>query len=321
MYPQTRLRRLRSSSLIRDMVRETCLSVNDLVAPLFVVPGGGISNPISSLPGQKQLSTDLLVEECFQLKKLGISSVILFGLPEAKDEIGSAASADDGVIQQAIVAIKNDIPDLTVIADLCFCEYTSHGHCGVIVDADVDNDQTLVHLEKQAVSLVRSGADIIAPSGMMDGAVEAIRRALDEEGFQNALIMSYAVKYASAFYGPFRDAVESSPSFGDRRSYQMDPANAREALREAEQDVLEGADILMVKPALAYLDIIKSIRESFDLPLAAYSVSGEYAMIKAASERGMIDGQQVMYESLLSIKRAGADILITYFAKELAERL
>lgn len=316
-----RPRRLRRTPAIRDMVRETHLSVKDFIAPLFVKPGEAVRDPIASLPGQYQFSVDTLVEECSQLAGLGIPAVILFGLPDSKDPMGSRSWADDGIVQQAIAAVKSRVPDMVVITDVCFCEYTDHGHCGVIKDGDVDNDATLELLARQAVSHAKAGADLVAPSDMMDGRVGAIRTALDGEGFQQTGILSYAVKYASAFYGPFRDAAESAPQFGDRSSYQMDPANGLEALKEAELDLEEGADMIMVKPALPYLDIISRVREICPVPLAAYNVSGEYAMIKAAAMNGWIDGERVMMESLTSIKRAGADLILTYFAKEAARLL
>jgi porphobilinogen synthase len=316
-----RPRRLRRSAAIRDMVRETRLSVKDFIAPLFVKPGHGSRDPIPSMPAQYQYSVDTLVEEVRDLSNFGIPAVILFGLPDSKDPVGSRSWADDGIVQQAIAAVKSAMPDMVVITDVCLCEYTDHGHCGVIKDGDVDNDATVELLARQALSHAKAGADLVAPSDMMDGRVAGIRKALDEEGFQHIGILSYAVKYASAFYGPFRDAAESAPQFGDRSSYQMDPANALEALREAELDLAEGADILMVKPALPYLDIISRVREICAVPLAAYNVSGEYAMIKAAELNGWIDGKRVMMESLTSIKRAGADLILTYFAKDAARLL
>jgi porphobilinogen synthase len=303
------------------MVRETRLSVKDFIAPLFVKPGHGSRDPIPSMPAQYQYSVDTLVEEVRDLSNFGIPAVILFGLPDSKDPVGSRSWADDGIVQQAIAAVKSAMPDMVVITDVCLCEYTDHGHCGVIKDGDVDNDATVELLARQALSHAKAGADLVAPSDMMDGRVAGIRKALDEEGFQHIGILSYAVKYASAFYGPFRDAAESAPQFGDRSSYQMDPANALEALREAELDLAEGADILMVKPALPYLDIISRVREICAVPLAAYNVSGEYAMIKAAELNGWIDGKRVMMESLTSIKRAGADLILTYFAKDAARLL
>lgn len=315
-FPQTRFRRLRRSDSLRRMVRETTLAPSDFIAPLFIAPGSGVRKPISSLPGQYHLSADTAVEEAYQLHKLGVPAVLLFGLPPFKDEVGSSSHRDDGVVQAAIRGLKKDIPALSVIADLCFCEYTSHGHCGVVVDGDVDNDLTLVETAKQTLSLAHAGVDVIAPSGMMDGVVAAIRSTLDENAFQNVVIMGYSAKFASGYYGPFRDAVESAPSFGDRRTYQMDPANGDEALREVEADIAEGADIVMVKPALAYLDIIRRVKDRFAVPLAAYNVSGEYAMIKAAAAQNLIDHDRVMLETLCAIRRAGADMIISYFAKE-----
>lgn len=303
------------------MVRETHLSVKDFIAPLFVKPGNGVKDPIPSMPGQYQYSVDTLVDEVGELADLGIPAVILFGLPDSKDPLGSRSWANDGVVQQAVSAIKVRVPDMVVMTDVCFCEYTDHGHCGVIKNGDVDNDATLELLARQALSHAKAGVDLVAPSDMMDGRVAAIRKALDGEGYHQIGILSYAVKYASAFYGPFRDAAESAPQFGDRSSYQMDPANALEALREAELDLSEGADMIMVKPALPYLDIISRVREICPVPLAAYNVSGEYAMIKAGALNGWIDGERVMMESLTSIKRAGADLILTYFAKEAAHLL
>ena len=303
------------------MVRETTLSADDLILPLFVTFGRNVKKPIGSMPGHYQLSVDNLAKEAKEIKSLGIPAVILFGIPEHKDEIGSEAYNPKGIIQQAIKTIKNKAPELVVITDVCMCEYTSHGHCGIIKNNDVDNDATLELLSKEALSHAKAGADMVAPSDMMDGRVGAIRKALDESGFQNMPIMSYAVKYASAFYGPFREAAESAPELGDRRSYQMDPSNSDEAIREVRLDIEEGADIVMVKPALPYLDIIRRIREEFDYPVAAYNVSGEFAMIKAAAELGWMDGEKAMMESLISIKRAGADLILTYFAKEAAKIL
>lgn len=305
---------------MRDFVRETHISVSDLVQPLFIVPGSGVSREIESLPGQFQRSIEQTVEYAKSLHDRGIHSVLLFGLPETKDESGSSALSEDGIIQAAVRALKRDLPEMMVITDLCFCEYTSHGHCGVLSDGDVDNDLTLELLSKQAVSHAKAGADLIAPSGMMDGMVAAIRMGLDEHGFQSLPIMSYAAKYASACYGPFREAADCAPSSGDRKTYQMDPANSDEALREVEQDINEGADIVMVKPALFYLDIIRRVKDTFHVPTAAYNVSGEYAMIKAAAAKGWIDEDRVVSESLLSMKRAGADIIITYFADEAVQR-
>lgn len=321
MFPVYRPRRLRRTETIRRMVRETKLSVDDLIYPLFVVPGSGVKSPIPSMPGISHFSVDMLGDEVSEAADLGIPAVLLFGIPETKDATGSGAYAPDGIVQRAIEAIKKANPDMYVVTDVCMCEYTDHGHCGIIVEGDVDNDATLELIARTALSHVRAGADMVAPSDMMDGRVGEIREILDENDFSHIPIMSYAAKYASAFYGPFREAAESAPQFGDRRSYQMDPPNTREALREVELDIDEGADIIMVKPALPYLDILRLVRDSFDLPVAAYNVSGEYAMIKAAAERGWIDGDRVMMEALISIKRAGADIIITYFAKEAARKL
>ncbi|HUQ49666.1 MAG TPA: porphobilinogen synthase [Terriglobales bacterium] len=359
-YPGTRMRRLRRTEPLRTLVRETRLTPESFIYPLFVCPGEGIRREVSSMPGVFNLSVDQAVKEAMEAKSLGIPAVILFGLPESKDEIASGAWADDGMVQRATRAIKAEVKDFLVIGDVCLCEYMSHGHCGVIktgepvkvekprmavhsfyqggqqtdaaakpakssaavpADFEVDNDETLELLSKTAVSLAGAGVDIIAPSDMMDGRVEAIRHALDEEDFTNTPILSYAAKFASGYYGPFREAADSAPQFGDRRSYQMDGANVREALREIELDIDEGADMIMVKPALPYLDVIAAARQRFDLPLAAYQVSGEYAMIQAAAKNGWIDGPRVMMESLLSIKRAGADIVLTYFAKDAAKVL
>jgi porphobilinogen synthase len=316
-----RPRRLRRTATIRDMVRETHLSVKDLIFPLFVKHGQNIKEPISSLPGQYHFSVDRLLEEVEEIWSLKIPSVILFGLPETKDALGSSSYQEDGVIQQAIRAIKKQIPEMVVITDVCLCEYTDHGHCGIIKDGQVDNDSSLEVLARQAVSHAQSGADIVAPSDMMDGRVAAIREALDEHHLKETAILSYAVKYASSFYGPFREAADSAPQFGDRKGYQMDPANAIEALKEASLDMAEGADMIMVKPALPYLDIISRVREECLLPLAAYNVSGEYAIIKAGEMKGWIDGEKVMMETLISIKRAGADLILTYFAKDAARVL
>ena len=318
-FPKYRPRRLRRDDTVRRMVRETNLTSNDFMYPLFVVPGTGVRNPVKSMPGVFQLSVDELVEEAKEIKELGIPSILLFGVPEAKDEMGSGAYAHEGIVQQALRELKEKVSDLLLVTDVCMCEYTSHGHCGLIKEGDVDNDATLDLLARTAVSHAKAGADMVAPSDMMDGRVAAIRDSLDENGFSHTPIMAYAAKYSSSFYGPFRDAAHSTPQFGDRRSYQMDPANIREAIREISLDVEEGADIIMVKPALAYLDVIRQAREEFELPLAAYNVSGEYSMIKAAVENGWLDGQKVVLEVLTSIKRAGADIIITYFAKEAAE--
>jgi porphobilinogen synthase len=321
VFPEYRARRLRRTAPLRALVRETRLSADQLVYPLFVVPGKKVRQPVVSMPGVFRVSVDNLAAEAEELLALGINSVILFGIPEKKDGAGSGAHAKDGIVQRAIKQLKRSAPQLVVITDVCLCEYTDHGHCGFLVDNEVDNDATLEILAETALSHARAGADMVAPSDMMDGRIAEIRAALDENGFEMVPIMSYAVKYASAFYGPFRDAAESTPQFGDRRGYQMDPANVREALREATLDTEEGADILMVKPALAYLDIIARLREEFDLPIAAYQVSGEFAMIKAAAANGWIDGERAMEESLLAIRRAGADIIITYFAKEMAALL
>jgi len=303
------------------MVRETTLSVDDLILPLFVTFGKGKKIAIKSMPGHYQLSVDNLAKEVKEIKTLGIPAVILFGIPEHKDEVGSEAYNPKGVVQQAIKAIKDKAPELYVITDVCMCEYTSHGHCGVIKHEDVDNDATLELLAKEALSHAKAGADMVAPSDMMDGRVGAIRKILDENNFSHMTIMSYAAKYASAFYGPFREAAESTPEFGDRRSYQMDPANSDEALREVRLDIEEGADIVMVKPALPYLDIIRRIKDEFKYPVAAYNVSGEFSMLKAANQLGWMDGERAMMESLVSIKRAGADLILTYFAKEAAKIL
>jgi len=319
-FPEYRPRRLRRTEALRAMVRETELSVKHLIYPLFICPGKGVRQEVSSMPGVYRLSVDEAVREAREVYELGVPAVILFGIPEKKDEIGSEAYARRGIVQRAIEAIKKAVPDLVVVTDVCLCEYTSHGHCGIIRNGEVDNDATLEQLARTAISHARAGADIVAPSDMMDGRVGRIREALDEAGFPNVAILSYAVKYCSSFYGPFREAADSAPQFGDRRSYQMDPANAREALREAAMDIEEGADIIMVKPALPYLDIIRALREEFNHPIAAYQVSGEYAMIKAAAKLGWLDEDRVMMESLLSIRRAGADLIITYFAKEVARK-
>lgn len=324
-FPELRLRRLRATDAMRRMVRETQLSVNDMVMPLFIKDGHELKIPVDSMPGQYQFSVDQLDQEIEQIVALGIPAVLLFGIPSHKDAKGSDALSDQGVIARAIQHIKSIAPELLVISDVCMCEYTDHGHCGVVHEKapgqfDVHNDKTLPYLAQQAVVHAQAGADIIAPSGMMDGAIQAIREALDEADFKDVSIMSYAVKYASSFYGPFREAAEGAPQFGDRRSYQMDPANGREALREAALDVEEGADILMVKPALNYLDVICRVKQQHpNVPLAAYLVSGEYSMIKAAAERGWLDETQAMLESLTSIKRAGADFIINYFAKDFAK--
>ena len=320
-YPIFRPRRLRESALLRQMVRETRLDVGDLIYPLFAVHGRGIREPIPSMPGQCRLSVDELVKEAKDAAGMRIPAVLLFGVPNAKDPRGSEAYAEDGIVQQAVRAVKDTIPDLLVITDVCLCQYTSHGHCGVVEDGRVKNDPTLDLLARTAVSHVEAGADMVAPSDMMDGRVAAIRETLDEGGFQETPIMAYSAKYASSFYGPFRDAAESALQFGDRRSYQMDPGNAIEALREVGLDVDEGADIVMVKPALPYLDVIARVKGEFGLPVAAYSVSGEYAMIKAAGRLGWLDEERAMMEVLLAIRRAGADLVVTYFAKDVARLL
>jgi porphobilinogen synthase len=317
-FPLYRPRRLRESPLLRSMVRETALRVDDFVYPLFAVHGRGVREPISSMPGQCRLSIDELLKECKDAASMGIPAVLLFGLPRDKDPRGTEAYAEDGIIQQAVRAVKDTIPDLLVITDVCLCEYTSNGHCGVVEDGRVKNDPTLELIARTAVSHAEAGADMVAPSDMMDGRVAAIREGLDEAGFPETPIMAYSAKYASAFYGPFREAADSTPQFGDRRSYQMDPANAVEAMREVALDVDEGADIVMVKPALPYLDIIARVKGEFGLPVAAYSVSGEYAMLKAAGQLGWLDEERAVLEALTGIRRAGADIIITYFAKDAA---
>lgn len=315
------MRRLRASEPIRNLVRETRLEPSQFILPLFVCPGEGVRREIGAMPGNYQMSVDAIVEECREVKSLGIGGIILFGLPESKDETASGAYADDGIVQRALRAIKREVPGLLAITDVCNCEYTSHGHCGKIVNGDVDNDETLKWLAASAVSHARAGADIVAPSDMMDGRVAAIRRALDENGFPNIPILSYAAKFASVFYGPFREAAESAPQFGDRRSYQMDPANGREAMREIALDLEEGADMIMVKPALAYLDLIWQARQRWDVPIAAYQVSGEFSMIIAAARNGWIDQDRAMMETLTAIRRAGADMVLTYFAKPAARLL
>ncbi len=320
-FPEYRARRLRRSPNLRRMIRETALAVDDLIYPMFSIHGENIRREIPSMPGIFQQSIEHLVAEAREVRDLGIPAVMLFGIPETKDPLGSDAYSEQGIIQRTVAALKSEVPELTVITDVCLCEYTDHGHCGVIKNGDVDNDSTLQLLGAEALSHARAGADMVAPSDMMDGRVAAIRELLDANGFSHVPIMSYAVKYASAFYGPFRDAAQSAPRFGDRRSYQMDPANRREAWREAALDAQECADFLMVKPAMAYLDIIRDLRERFDLPLAAYNVSGEYAMLKAAAEKGWVDHDRVMLELLTGIKRAGADVIITYHAKEAARLL
>jgi len=326
-FPKYRPRRLRSNKLIRDLVSENHLSVKDLIMPLFVRPGNGIKNEISSMPGNYQFSVDTLVEEVKELASLGIPGVILFGIPSTKDELGTEAYADDGIIQKAVRAIKENVSDILVITDVCMCEYTNHGHCGYIKkdektgEYQIDNDETLKLLTKEALSHAEAGVDMVAPSDMMDGRVGAIRDVLDDNGYDNIPIMSYAAKYASAYFGPFRDAAESPPSFGDRRTYQMDTPNSEEAIREVALDIEEGADIIMVKPALPYLDIIRLVKDQFGHPVAAYNVSGEYSMVKAAHEKGWLDEKAVAMETLMSIKRAGADIILTYWAKDAARWL
>jgi porphobilinogen synthase len=323
-FPENRPRRLRRTEALRRMVRETTLSVNNLMYPLFICPGKGVRKEIPSLPGQFHLSVDELDREAEAIAKLGIPSVMLFGLPEKKDEVGSDAWHNEGIVQRAIRALKKATPDLMVAADCCLCEYTSHGHCGILLDkksGDVDNDATLENLARAALAQANAGADIVAPSGMMDGTIGFLRDSLDEAGHENVVLLSYAVKYASAYYGPFRVAADSAPAFGDRRGYQMDPANLREAIREVELDVEEGADMVMVKPALSYLDVVRAVKEATNVPVATYNVSGEYAMVKAAAERGWIDGTAVAIEHLTAMKRAGADMILTYFAREVAELL
>ena len=328
-FPNVRLRRLRSTAAIRSMVRETHLHVSDFIQPIYVTYGTGVKQEISSMPGVYRFSLDTLKEEVQEIAELGIPAVLLFGIPETKDAVGSSAFAEDGIVQEATKLIKSWYPDLLVVTDTCLCEFTDHGHCGMVhtherdghVHAHVQNDESLDLLVRTAVSQAKAGADIIAPSNMMDGFVGAIRQGLDQAGYENIPIMSYSVKYASGFYGPFREAADSAPQYGDRKGYQMDPANAREALREAESDVLEGADMLMVKPSLSYLDVMRTIKDQFDLPLVAYNVSGEYAMVKAAAMNGWIDEKTVAMEILLSMKRAGADMIITYYGKDAARWL
>ncbi len=321
LFPYYRPRRLRQNKEFRRMIRETVLTTDDLIAPLFTISGKNIKNPIQSMPGHYQLSVDNLVQEAKKIYNLGIPAIVLFGIPEKKDPLGTQAYAKNGVVQKGINAIKNKFPGIIVITDVCLCQYTDHGHCGFVEGNTINNDATLDLLAKAALSHAEAGADMVAPSDMMDGRVSEIREALDENGFTNLPIMSYSAKYCSAFYGPFRHAADSAPKFGDRRTYQMDPANSLEAIREAAMDVEEGADIIMIKPALSYLDIISRLRDEIDLPLAAYNVSGEYAMVKAAAEKGWIDGKKVMMETLISIKRAGADMILTYFAIEAAMEL
>lgn len=315
-FPVSRLRRLRKTSALREMFRETVLTKSDFIFPLFVAEGENLKKEISSMPDMFQMSVDNILRECEELLSLGITSVLLFGIPDFKDEVGSSGYATDGIVQKATRAIKKNFPEMLVITDVCLCEYTSHGHCGVIENDYVVNDKSLELLSQQALTHAMSGADIVAPSDMMDGRISAIRQKLDNHGFQDTPIMAYSAKYSSAFYGPFREAAESAPQFGDRKSYQMDFGNSDEAMREIALDIQEGADIVMVKPALSYLDIIRRTKDNFNLPIAAYNVSGEYSMIKAAAEKGWIDGEKVMMETLTAIKRAGADVIITYFAKE-----
>lgn len=320
-YPITRMRRLRGSDTMRSMVRENHLSLDSLIYPIFAIYGQNIKNPVASMPGVYQLSVDNIVKECAEVVELGLRSVLLFGIPEQKDELGSGAYASDGIVQQAIIAIKKAFPDLFVITDVCLCEYTSHGHCGMIKGDRVLNDPTLNFLADTALSHVVAGADMVAPSDMMDGRVGAIRKRLDQHGFGHIPIMAYSAKFASAFYGPFRDVADSAPQFGDRKTYQMDPANGDEAIRETALDIEEGADIVMVKPGLPYLDLVRRIKDEFHYPTAVYNVSGEYAMVKAAAQNGWIDEKKVVLELLLSMKRAGADIIITYHAKDAAKWL
>ena len=320
-FPRYRPRRLRANERFRRLIRETTLTIDDLIYPLFVRPGKGVRNPINSMPGCYQLSIDELIKEAKKVDALGIPGIILFGIPERKDEVGSEAYAADGIVQRAVTAVKESLPDLLIITDVCLCEYTSHGHCGMVKDGVILNDPTLELLARAALSHAQAGADMVAPSDMMDGRVKAVRDLLDQEGYSHTPIMAYSAKHASAFYGPFREAAESPPQFGDRKTYQMDPANSDEALREVALDLEEGADIVMVKPALGYLDVIYRVKERFGVPVGAYSVSGEYAVIKGAAQMGWVDGEGVMQEVLLSIKRAGADIILTYFAKEMAKLL
>jgi porphobilinogen synthase len=325
-FPTVRLRRLRMTEQFRKMVAETQLSVNDLIYPLFVCTGQNVKREVRSMPGVYQQSIDNLIRDCEEIYKLGIPAVILFGIPEHKDEYGSEAYDENGIIQRAVRALKKEIPELVVITDVCLCEYTSHGHCGIVKEVapgkyEIANDETVELLAKEALSHVEAGADMVAPSDMMDGRVSAIRKILDENGFQNVPIMAYSAKYASGFYGPFREAAESAPKFGDRKSHQMDPANSDEAIREVALDILEGADIVMVKPAIAYLDVIYRVKQEFKVPVAAYQVSGEYSMIKAAALNGWIDEQRIMLETLTAIKRAGVDLILTYFAKDVARIL
>ncbi|MBW2179302.1 MAG: porphobilinogen synthase [Deltaproteobacteria bacterium] len=321
LFPDYRPRRLRQNDAFRRLIRETVLTVNDLIIPLFAIDGKDIKNPVESMPGQYQMSADHLVKTAKRARDLGIPALMVFGIPDKKDPLGTAAYAKNGIVQKAVKELKNMVSDIVIITDVCLCQYTDHGHCGVVDGHTIDNDATLDLLARTALSHASAGADMVAPSDMMDGRVSEIREALDDNGFVNTPIMSYAAKYCSSYYGPFRDAAESAPQFGDRRTYQMDPPNALEAIREATLDIEEGADIIMVKPALPYLDVINRIREEIDLPVAAYNVSGEYAMIKAANKMGWLDGEKVMMETLIAIKRAGADMILTYFALEAAEVL
>lgn len=318
-FPTTRLRRLRYNAQVRELVAETTISLNDLVMPLFVTFGNKVKQEISSMPGQYRFSVDTLVEKCKVLYSKGIRSVLLFGIPEEKDETGDVACTENSIVQKAIVALKKQLPDLLIIADVCNCEYTKHGHCGTIVDGDVENDRTLITLAAQSVSLAKAGADIIAPSDMMDGRIKVIRESLDDEGFYKIPIMAYSAKFASGFYGPFRDAADSAPSFGDRRTYQMDVRNGDEALREIEQDIAEGVDMVMVKPGLAYLDVVARARQSFTIPIVVYNVSGEYSMLKAAAQNGWVEEKRLVMESMIAFKRAGADIILTYWAETVAD--
>lgn len=321
LFPDYRPRRLRRTDAFRRMIRETVLTVDDFILPLFAIDGKNVKNPIDAMPGHFQLSIDNLLKEAAEADDLGIPAIMLFGIPGKKDPLGTRAYAKDGIVQKALKSLKNKLPELAVITDVCLCQYTDHGHCGFVNNGIIDNDATLDLLARTAVSHAKAGADMVAPSDMMDGRIAEIRNSLDENGFESTPIMSYAAKYCSAYYGPFRQAAHSAPKFGDRRTYQMDPANAREAIREVNMDVEEGADIIMVKPALPYLDVICRVRDEFDLPIAAYNVSGEYAMIKAAEQMGWVDGEKVMLETLTAIKRAGADMILTYFAKEAAKAL
>jgi porphobilinogen synthase len=320
-FPIHRMRRLRGTEALRRLVRETHLEPSQFVYPLFVCPGEGVRREIGAMPGNYQMSIDEIVKECAEVQSLGVGGVILFGIPETKDETASGAYAEDGIVQRAVRAVKREVAGLVVITDVCNCEYTSHGHCGKVVNGEVDNDTTLEWLAASAVSHARAGADIVAPSDMMDGRVAAIRKALDASGFAQIPILSYAAKFASVFYGPFREAAESAPQFGDRRSYQMDPPNAREAMREIELDIEEGADMIMIKPAMPYLDLIRMARDRFDVPIAAYQVSGEFSMIVAAARNGWLDGVRAMLETLTAIRRAGADVILTYFAKDAARKI